>query len=101
MSEQLSQRVSVYTHVGYRRNLSGTHTGGLYGHGEYRGRSHALTGDSNIYSGAGYKGLCGASVTADHDGHGFNVAAAPDEIGKGVTCRRCLRVIRGGRRVTA
>jgi hypothetical protein len=86
----------MYTHVGYSRELSGTHTGRLYGHGDYRGVSHALSGAA-LYSGACFTALCGKTVTADHDGDSFNIAPATDDSGAGVMCKRCMRLIENHR----
>jgi hypothetical protein len=93
-AKHLLRRLGLYTHVGYRRQVGHVHTGRLYGHADYRGKSHALGGGANIYSGAVYTALCGETVVADDDGYSLNVRPAPDENGKEVGCKRCLARIR-------
>lgn len=84
----------IYTHIGYR-DVGYIHGARLYGHRDYRGKRHALMGSENIHSGAAYKSLCGATITADHDGERFNVwpLLKGMDVGAGVTCKRCKRVI--------
>ena len=84
----------LYSHVGYRREVGHVHTGRLYGHKDYTGRRHALNGGANLFSGAGYRSLCGEYVCADHDGYSFNVLPAEGQDGAGVSCKRCLRKIK-------
>ena len=86
----------TYTHVGYRRETGYIHSARLYGHADYRGRSHALSGSKYIDDGDHYKALCGAVVVADHDGYGCNVQPADSQDGSGVSCRRCRRIIQRG-----
>jgi hypothetical protein len=81
-----------YTHVGYLRETSHVHTGRLYGHADYRGRSHALNGTANTYSGAVYRSLCGREVIAEHDGESFNVRPSSGQ--EYVSCARCRKAIK-------
>lgn len=81
----------LFTHVGFTRELaSAVHAGKLYGHGEYAGVSHALNGP-HLYEGAQFTALCGKRVTADHDGESLSVTPSVDS--KGVTCKRCLKLL--------
>ena len=83
--------MATHTHIGFSREVGHVHSGRLYGHADYRGKTHALNGCSNIYSGAGYKALCGKIVVADHDGYSFNVSTASDE--DYISCKKCRRLV--------
>lgn len=96
--KKLLARLAFYTHTAYRRTVGNVHAGRLYGHKDYRGKTHAVNGSANIYSGEGYRALCGEFIAADHDGYGFNVHPATDENGAGVTCKRCRAAIKKNKR---
>jgi hypothetical protein len=94
-AQSLLRRLGHYTHIGYRAQTGHVHTGRLYGHRDYAGKVHALTGCDNIYGGGRYLAVCGETVIAEFLGESFNVRPAPDEVGGGVTCRRCRKIVKG------
>lgn len=97
-AKRLLQRLAFYTHAGYRREVGYVHSAKLYGHADYRGKVHALTGPTNIRDGVGFDAVCGHRVYADHDGESFNIWPASDQEGTGITCRRCRAAIRKSRK---
>ena len=79
----------MHTHIGHRRAIGRIHSGRLFGHRDYSGVTHALTGPALPYDGARYTALCGKSVEADYDGAPCNVRS---ETGiQFVTCRQCRK----------
>jgi hypothetical protein len=83
----------THTHTGFTRYVGHVHTGRSYGHGDYRGRRHALKGTAqHPYHGARYTALCGEVVVSTDD-----VDERPNVVPVGqcdrVTCKRCLRLI--------
>jgi hypothetical protein len=94
-AKELLQRLAFYTHVGYEAMTGYVHGPRLFGHADYRGKSHALNGSATAYEGALYRSLCGRTIRADEDmQHGcLSVRKADDENGSGVSCKRCRRAI--------
>lgn len=88
----------MYTHIGHSLTVGYVHAARHYGHADYRGVNHALTGPARPYEGADYRALCGKTVRAGDDGERDRltvVAVTPDAYGSGVSCKRCRKVIRG------
>jgi len=86
--------MASYTHLGFRSQTGYVHRSNfLAGHGDYRGKVHALTGPERPYEGARYQALCGKSVVCDDDGAALCVWPADDSAGNGVTCRKCRKSV--------
>lgn len=94
-------RLGFYTHVGYRTNVGERYRSSrLYGHDAPNpGKTHALNREDHPQLGARWRGLCG-EVVYDNGGRDEfgdaitpNVREAPNESGKGVTCKRCRKAI--------
>jgi hypothetical protein len=92
----------TYAHVGYRPQTGHVHSGRLFGHRDYRGKVHAVTGTDYVgrYRQRSYLTLCGDHYPVTDDSEAA-LAPAVDQAGTGVTCRRCRRVIAAHRSLTA
>jgi hypothetical protein len=86
--------VATYTHTGYRPTTGHVHAGRLYGHRDYAGKVHAITGTDYVgrFRQRSYLTLCGDSYPVNDDSEA-TLVVAPDQTGTGVACRKCRKAI--------